>query len=508
MDSKFRALALLAITCGGCASAELTAALHALSNYRRSYAPPLDGRADAPDNLYEDLLGVSSGYRSPQSREPRYFSQDCAFAVAISGGGTVSASFSYGALKRLAEIQGIVPQKSELADSALAQVDYFSTASGGGITAAEMIRMLGDANVGRRTHDPAALRDDFDQRFDALTYKKTTDEKYLTKKGITERLFGCNDGQSRLERLRLHSATGIWCDPDQPRFCSMPGEEPSKPLSMRGIFPLENDGGADLPIWVPNATAFGNGRRVPLTPHVLSNQLGVVGTAYTGNTSIGDLSVVEPLAASMAFPGIGPYRMLRGNGDKLDLVDGGLADNLGAYTALDLLGYDLRSKRAKRAVLLVIDSSFDADLGLWTRTGSPPSGNDYVSEMVYISLWSQYRDAKSHLVELARARGIDLVFVSLSTERRRSFTYCQGLGSEDGKGVGVAGCPSKYTAENRSADWFISHLTSSLAVYYQDADYLMQMGYTAVDDEENSVQGGATLSSILRSCIAGQPSSR
>jgi hypothetical protein len=107
----------------------------------------------------EPLLATAD--RGP-SRDPRY-SANCSVALAISGGGSIAASYALGAIRRLAD-----DDISASNESALSEVDYVSTASGGGIAGLLLLRAyliaskgpssLGQSELLRRGLDDVTIR--------------------------------------------------------------------------------------------------------------------------------------------------------------------------------------------------------------------------------------------------------------------------------------------------------------------------------------------------------------
>jgi hypothetical protein len=186
----------------------------------------------------------------------------------------------------------------------------------------------------------------------------------------------------------------------------------------------------------------------------------------------------------MAFPSIGPFRLAtksdgKGGETWIDLVDGGLSDNIGLKTALDVvaadLGVDLEqvaerkplpTHLASRGLVLVIDSSLDADAGLGSQSNSVPGGSDYV--------------VHASSVELMR------------------FSACTSLQpgeKESGKQDCIPGRPEKFWT---GPDTILPSFRTSAAISYQDADVLMQLGRFMAQKHLDEIKGA------LKWCMASQ----
>jgi hypothetical protein len=77
------------------------------------------------------------------------------------------------------------------------------------------------------------------------------------------------------------------------------------------------------------------------------------------------VKIATAVAASMSFPPIiGPITLgYEGEDQYWHIGDGGMSDNTGAESLIQVFTRELQEGRAKRAVILVIDSSFPFDVG-------------------------------------------------------------------------------------------------------------------------------------------------
>lgn len=113
-----------------------------------------------------------------------------------------------------------------------------------------------------------------------------------------------------------------------------------------------------VPLWVANATVFANGSVFPFHPQGMERYQIVGCTHRLGKLKAGsnDLPLAVAMKASASFPTLIPATTLESSFDPdkrfLHLFDGGLSDNLGIYTALNMLA----KTQPKPKLLIVIDA--------------------------------------------------------------------------------------------------------------------------------------------------------
>lgn len=277
-------------------------------------------------------------YKSVAMRNPN---KDFAMAVAISGGSYRVANFALGALLGLEKMQ--LGNENMLQD-----IDYFSTASGGGLAAAYYITQLHNYllyhssfhgfSLNSKTHQmlwrdctcccPNPLRKDL------MSYLFSTDERgYQVECILNNTLLATPNGDLKLENI---------------------------------FVPRDSGRVVNLPYWAINTTVYQNGAILPFTPDVL-RQYSVTGYYHccrnhcVNPASMGSIPVSVGLMASLSVPIALPSTTLSSNACMcanpcyLHLFDGAIADELGVNTALSMLAQDPR----KIKVLLVIDGAKD-----------------------------------------------------------------------------------------------------------------------------------------------------
>lgn len=345
-------------------------------------------------------------YRSVQDRPGQ--NGEMAVAVAISGGGYRAANFGLGVLLALETLE------TGTGTNILNEIDYFSTVSGGGFPVAAYIASRYAHEYGRRSSPGAAysfalamkasldndiaadLRTDLHGALRHAAFKPGLGRNEIIHRRVDALVL---DSQLLKRSLTLSDVFVPNCDEHSGGINALP----CKARDARRL-PM-------LPYWFANATVVANGAIFPLTPDVLA-LYDVIG--YRHRTDVRPpnpycMPLAIGLTASASFPGAIPPLTLQSQAltphgaaltHDIQLVDGGLSDNLGVLTALSVLHQD---QRARRKVLIVIDA--------YTGTVSPyqsPSarlstvGMLRRSGSVYLDSW---RGRHKHVVA-AMARGL------------------------------------------------------------------------------------------------------
>lgn len=367
-------------------------------------------RNTALDNQLPDFGSVDvslNGFKPVQSRAGQ--NPDVAFAVAISGGGHRAANLATGVLLGLESTA--TPQRN-----LLREVDYFSTASGGGFAAGVYISAL---------HDHLESENPKDFRFDeALHADKGRQLKNLRRDYQTSiftqwihwRCVGFRDAGDLIER-------------DFDRYLLGAKYRPGgRSLTLGDLFkPEDSTEPVQLPYWIANATVYENGARFMFTPEFIERyriQRYVHNMHYQElNDDPLSLPLSVGMKASASFPVLIPASTFtcRPKEDQLNkhlhLVDGGLTDNLGIQTALELLEND----PAPRKVLLVIDAYAKSEHP-YSAYRKSPDGPGVAYRVMNIGLDAQHVSLNQNVMEHAKATGIDVLFLQLDDPQRSADT--------------------------------------------------------------------------------------
>lgn len=328
-----------------------------------------------------------SQYQSVQSPIGRPHQRpDIAIAVAASGGGYRAANLTAGVLMGLEQITD-----PNLKGNLLEEVDYFSTVSGGGLGVGYYMASLYNY-LQQYGNSP------FNPEFSFVNTIKTMPEKNPLDKDYSADLFaGKNNGaltENDLSEVVLKKNNG-------------------STLSLGDIFVPRDGSPADvkMPYWIMNATNYQNASVFPFTPDVLAKyQVHSYPYQMTTHTIPGDVSddryaydvpVAVGLLASASYPMALPPVTLSSNGCLhnpcyLQLYDGGLADNLGVYSAVNLLAQD----KSKIKILIVVDA-YKATLQPYSLDEKPPSTGTLFWRVLTMSNDAARQNVKQNVNDIA-----------------------------------------------------------------------------------------------------------
>ena len=279
-------------------------------------------------------------YHSPQLRPNQ--NSKIAVALAISGGGHRAANFGAGVLMGLEDVDGI---------NLLKEIDYFSTVSGGGVPAGIYIKTLQESQTNKTKFE-------FKQEVNELV-KKALRWSYdldMWKGFFDTRMFGLlNKGDILENQFDKYIMGG-----------------PAKralgilPLKLSDLFVSKKRQAnqVTLPWLVCNSSVYTNLSSFPVTPDLL-DVYEINGYVHQLERRIlnnaGDLPLSVAMKASASFPFAVPattfIRRNRNDNteDYVHLVDGGLVDNFGWRTALELLKNE--TEQVDKKFLIVVDAN-------------------------------------------------------------------------------------------------------------------------------------------------------
>ena len=277
--------------------------------------------------------------------------------MAISGGGHRAGNFGVGVLKELESVQC-----DDKSFNVLSEVDYFSTVSGGGLAAGVYISTLYDH-----------LQETPDSEY-SLSSIVESNENQITRN--LERGYHNNLASALVNLKSLgNKDRGDFLETEFDKNL-LGAKRRGRSLTLKDIFvPNTNSQLPMVPIWVTNATVYENGSIFPFHPDALKKYGVVQYTHQLEKYDIKDDYFSLPLSigmkASASFPGVVPATTLISSSDPrnpyVHLFDGGLSDNLGVYSALQMLGESVN----KEKVLIVIDAYNGQPEPFSKQEGSP-----------------------------------------------------------------------------------------------------------------------------------------
>jgi predicted acylesterase/phospholipase RssA len=293
---------------------------------------------------------------------------DVLVGVAISGGGSRAALFGAAGLEALAKVR-VGPEHRSL----LNHVGYISSVSGGSLASSYFV-------VRKPTHETPVLTQDGKMTEEYRTFftdfKKdmTRDYESLV---LRRQIFGLRPLNPAWTGLSLFEIVNE----------SLGG------MMFEGLARREAQG--DSPRLVVNTTLYNNGRRFILSTlpqeaaryDMLADLDRFPGTKKLDEEgeqilrakwetwlsvtpqdikmNVCPIRIAAAVAASMSFPPVvGPITLRVENQDQYwHIGDGGLADNTGAESLLMMFLKKLQERKARRAVIILLDSSFPFSIG-------------------------------------------------------------------------------------------------------------------------------------------------
>lgn len=355
-----------------------------------------------------------SEYTSVQMRDSTTQDPTLAIGVSISGGGSRAQYFGLGVLMGMEEIKATSNTSGRR--NLLQDVDYFSTVSGGGFAAGYYLTL-------RKNN---LIRPDQS----LLSYWLSKDHGIYTE-GINynasiSTFIGSN--YKRYEHSRRKPSFPDRVDNELMQKDRPTPDSKSKIQSivLGDLFKTNGEIPA-LPMLVANGTIYNNSERLPFMPHIIS-ALEITSSRMpkeplnSGTNKYNDgytIPLKYAIAASSAFPGLVPQVKLRiepraGHGrtlskNQLDtlpkfirIVDGGVVDNLGYVTLLELLGEEKVQPYKKRAI--VIDCS---GVGIEERYASEYlRRSDILTHSLFFTLQSKYVTFKTNMESTMSAYSI------------------------------------------------------------------------------------------------------
>jgi predicted acylesterase/phospholipase RssA len=323
-----------------------------------------------------------SQYKSVNTRGKKQ--NNLVIALAASGGGYRAANFTLGVLLGLEKYHN-----QQFSNNFLQEIDYFSTVSGGGFAVGYYLTQLHNYLIETGNVSNFSLKNN--ARF-MLENKSNPLRQDLT----PYLFFGKNRGlnlEKRINETLLATSDGG--------------------LLLGDVFvPRNSSRQVRLPYWFTNTTIFQNAvgfafspdmlKRYRITyfyhnniPYKLRRNFDDLEYAYGVPYSVG-------VTASASVPFAIPPTTLISNGCEesscyLQLMDGGLSDNLGVYTSLGLLLQD----KSKIKILIIVDAS-KTSTQPFSQLMMPPTNVALLWRLASVSTDSNFAHIKPNIGFVAR----------------------------------------------------------------------------------------------------------
>lgn len=475
-----------------------------------------------------------SEYKNVQLRPGQ--DKEKAVAMAFSGGGTRAAFFGLGALQELENL------KLNDNSNALQQIDYMSSVSGGGLAAGYYISTLYDYNLPKKSPLTASInltpttdsvysfhskvRKDYVEELDIslesaiivptlwrplsflfTRYNTSTAlEKKIDRRVLGSRLRRNNSAQDKTHEIKHRDYS----------------------ITLGDMFIQKSiDKNPQLPILVANSTVMSNSFIFPFAPNVLK-EYGVNGCFHwyrryeCRDNGKGEKATLDPYSvplsvgvkASGSFPVMIRNTSLftpnyldkkslfifRKNYNFIRLADGGVADNLGGFTAINLLEQD---PQVKKRVLIVLDADAGGVSPVYNKTRRGVfAGN--ISTQMSSGLDARYATVDEQIKAMCSTKDInEPIFLRFST-----FRPTIANPSPEGKfkrrkeaqkiltSYGVAGNKTVFEIElNKISDTdkqLIFEISSQAATRYnldsEDKQILILAGRLAVHSQKENIK--------------------
>lgn len=384
MRFKKVALILTSVILAGCNP--VVRVIQQQSDHSSDYASASSKTANKLKNPSHIDMGV---YRSVQNRIGQR--SDIAIGLTASGGGYRAANISAGVLMGLEEVR-----HPEIESNVLNEIDYFSTVSGGGLPVAWYMARFYDWQKSDKkqpfsftkiVNDAKQISEHSDQGITNPLAHDYTNTFFLSGHDGTLRM------QEEFDKRLLHTQSGS--------------------LRMGDIFvpagaierqPL-------LPYWVANATIFQNSERFPFTPDVLKRyqvvsyyhwgEKRVLSSGYSSIDYASEFPLALAVTASASYPYVYPTATLESTAcDKacyLQLIDGGLSDNLGIHTMLEML----QSDKSPIKIIIMVDAFTGSD-DPYSEKEEPPGGFSLLWRVANMSIDSSRQHIRRKVMKDTR----------------------------------------------------------------------------------------------------------
>lgn len=333
---------------------------------------------DSSTNQSIDL----SQYKSPNLRPGQ--DPDKLVILCATGGGSRAASFTIGTLLELEKVLNDNSAGRDSTKNVLSEVDYFSTASGGGWGASSYIAFLYQKNkYGITKLNPFLTYNSYEKilvnAIDAA-YAKYQLKYFLG--GIFSKNFNSISGSVMMDRLnygylgqgpRTIIEDSIWKQHNNSEF----DKDSVKEITLDDVFTLKNSTKTPvLPMFIANATNLSNYMVVPFTPDRL-HWWGVRQYMYTtkygprpepvepagilSKEKLLEVSLAAGIKASSSVPGFigsSTFESLKDSTEYiLRLEDAGITDNFGLHTVKAILKQEEKILEKQKRIVIIIDAS-------------------------------------------------------------------------------------------------------------------------------------------------------
>ncbi len=340
-------------------------------------------------------------YRSVQERP----GQDSSLAVvlSISGGGSRAANFAIGIMMGLEELR--LSKDRDVLD----EIDYLSTVSGGGFAGGAYVSALFDHEFSEKDQ-PFSLRHYVAQHIQE-DLKRSYVAPLIGADFNPRLLFTPIDDGDALEKAIDNHVLG---------YRRRQADGRGRSLRLSDLFiPADSSGAAvRFPMHIANSSAINTMAIFPFTPGVLSDYQ-IDGYSHRMRLEYADeafdpfdVPLAVGIKASGSFPVLISNSTLRSRYHPerpyLHLIDGAMTDNLGVYTAYDIL----MQEQAPRRALLIVDADSDLTPATFSGRERAVSPLNVLGGLTTSGLYARKNNLRKELAVLEASEGIRSIVFS------------------------------------------------------------------------------------------------
>ncbi|MEZ4885474.1 MAG: patatin-like phospholipase family protein [Chitinophagales bacterium] len=345
-------------------------------------------------------------YKSVQERPNQ--NPNLAVALAISGGGSRASNFGIGVMLGLEQII------QENGNNVLQEIDYLSTVSGGGFAGGAYINSLfehyytkNDKKYELNQYVNQRIKEDLEHSFMGSVLKNYLNPKIW---------FTFADDGDILERTIDNTVLGYKRHKTNANLREMP----QRSITLGDLFVAKTDTSHKVlfPMMFANGAIMGKMAIFPFSPDILHT--------YQINGVTHRLKKIHPIdpydvPLSVGIKASGSFPVLISNTTLisrynpkfkyLHIVDGGLADNYGYQTALDILKQD---KVAQKKVMLIIDANNDGMTKTFSKVQSGTNMFKVFATLPYSGLSAKTATLKPEVFAESSVVEVEPIFLSFN----------------------------------------------------------------------------------------------
>ncbi len=345
-------------------------------------------------------------YKSAQERPNQ--NPDLAVALAISGGGSRASNFGVGIMLGLEQIV------QANGNNVLQEIDYLSTVSGGGFAGGAYISSLFEQHYDKKDEEyrlkkclDECIKADLEHSFMGAILRN-----YLNP---TLWITFADDGDA-LERTVNNTVLGYKRRKHDPAL----RHTPQRSILLRDLFVAKEDTSREVlfPMMFANGAIMDKMVIFPFSPDILETYK-INGVTH----QLKKLYPIDPydvplsvgIKASGSFPVLISNTTLLSDYDEkyryLHVVDGGLADNYGYETALDILRQD---KVANKKVMIIIDANNEGMTKTFSKTQSGRNMFKVYASLPYSGLSAKSATLKPEVFTESSVADVYPIFMSFN----------------------------------------------------------------------------------------------